>query len=101
MTLADKDFIMSMLGMKRLSLSQAQLLKIERIIDGQPVYDRSALPYVTYDEAMAALGFTTQEGVRKLAKEGRLELYRLPGRKQAKGVTRESLERCLNVRGVA
>jgi len=100
MTLADKDFVMSLLGLPRLSLSQAQLLRIERIIDGQPVDDRP-LPYVTYEDAMAALGFTTQEGVRKLAKEGKLELYRLPGRKQAKGVTRASLERCLQVRGVA
>lgn len=100
MTLADKDFVMAFLGMKRLRLSQAQLLKIERIIDGQPVYDRP-LPYVTYEDAMAALGFTTHEGVRKLAKEGKLKLYRLPGRKRAKGVTRASLERCLQVRGVA
>ena len=101
MTLADKDFVMSVLGMKRLGLNQAQLLKIERVIDGLPVEDRGALPYATYSEAMAALGFTTQEGIRKLAKEGKLVLYRLPGRKQAKGVTRESLERCLQVRGVA
>jgi hypothetical protein len=96
--MADKDFVMSLLGMKRLGLNQAQLLKIERVIDGQPMAEKPVLPYVPYKEAMEAIGFTTLEGVRKLAKQGHLELYKLPGRKIAIGVTRASLERCLQMR---
>ena len=107
MTLADKDFVMAFLGMKRLRLSQNQLLKIERVIDGLPLVEerkrniQRELPYVAYSEVMELIGFKSLEGIRKLAKRGELELYRPQGRKQALGVSRTSLERWLQRRGMA
>lgn len=96
MRIEDKSLLLAFLALPRLGLSQAQIAAIERVIDRQPVCAERA--YVAYADAMAALGFTTVAGVRKLAKEGHLELFRLPGRTQAVGVTRASLERCLAAR---
>ena len=98
MKLEDKDFVMSILGMPRLGLSQAQISAIERVIDRPAA---AGCSYVTYEDAMAALGITTTAGVRKLVREGHLVKFCLPGRTNALGVTRESLEKCLQARGAA
>ena len=100
MKLEDKAFVMDLLGMPRLGLNQAQLTAIERVID-RPQAASAGAAYVPYADAMEALGFTTVAGIRKLAKQGHLTLYKLPGRSQALGVTRESLNRLLAERGAA
>ena len=100
MKLEDKGVVMAFLGLSRFGLSPWKLVEIEKIIDRPPSYTGERA-FVTYKEAMSALGFTTEAGIRKLAHEGHLELYRLPGRKQAIGVRKDSLNALLKQRGVA
>lgn len=100
MKLEDKSVVMAFLGLPRFGLSPSKLLAIEKVID-QPAAYMGERAWVSYKEAMAALGFTTEAGIRNLARQGHLELYRLPGRKQAVGVRKDSLESLLKERGVA
>lgn len=87
MTLEDKGFLLQILQMPRLRLSQAQVSAIERVIDT----GMAPPAYATYGEAMSALGFTTAAGIRKLIHQGHLVAVKMPGRKHALGVTRDSL----------
>ncbi|MBO7687261.1 MAG: hypothetical protein J6V72_12795 [Kiritimatiellae bacterium] len=98
MNVDDKALVMAFLAVPRLKLSPAQLRAIERVIDTPAAAGVGERVCVPYAEAMAALGFRTVAGVRKLAKEGHLELYRLPGRSQAIGVRRDSLDNLLKKR---
>ena len=101
MKVEDKSLVMAFLSVPRLNLSPYQLRAIERVIDDPAAVSAGERVCVPYAEAMASLGFKTEAGIRKLAKEGRLELFKLPGRTQALGVRRESLDALLKTRGVA
>lgn len=99
MSIDDKAHLLRFLHAPCFGLSPAQIMEIERVIDRKAVVDLTqARPYYTYDEAKALLSFGTTAGVRKLAKQGRLVAYVLPGRKQALGVTRQSLDALLAIR---
>ena len=98
MSVDDKALVMAFLAVPRLKLSPAQLRAIERVIDSPAAVGVGERAWVPYDEAMAALGFKTVAGVRKLAREGHLVLYKLPGRSQAIGVRRDSLDALLKQR---
>ena len=98
MDLMDKSLVLDMLRMPRFGLSPEQVLKIERVIDGQPMQEHPARPWVSWKDAADALGLQTRQGVVYLVNDGVLEKFVLPGRKYAIGVTRESLEKALERR---
>ena len=97
MELADKSLLLDMLRMPRLGLSPDQVLKIERIIDGQPAQAPDQ-PWAPYKEAMERLGLKTRQGVACWIRDGILDAYVPKGRKYAIGVTRESLDKVLKQR---
>lgn len=95
-SIEDKAFLLQFLHAPCFDLSPAQIMEIERVIDKRNVVDmKHDRCYYTYEEAMAALDFTTTAGIRRLAKIGRIKLYVPEGCQQAKGVTKESLDRYL------
>ncbi len=73
MTIEDKSFVLGILQMPRLGLSQCQISDIERIIDGRGVsLDVMA---ITYQQAAEVLGLTSRNShktIEKFIREGRL-----------------------------
>ena len=82
MTIEDKTFLLSIMQMPRLGLSQQQIAGIERIIDGAAPSPALDVVAITYAQAAEVLGFTSKysaKTIEKFVREGRL-VRSSPGR---------------------
>ena len=82
MTIEDKTFLLNIMQMPRLGLSQQQIAGIERIIDGAAPSPMLDVVAITYAQAAEVLGFTSKysaKTIEKFVREGRL-VRSSPGR---------------------